>query len=101
MKFEKIAAGMVLYDVQSTRMGNTTMKSLGTWSVRIISVDQESRSAVVSWNGNPPRTYGERALAKLKARRPILIRTEMGRMRRPTREERAAILAEQKAKAAA
>lgn len=98
MKFEKIEKGMELFDCHSYRMGNTTMRSLGVWPVRVLEVDIERRRAFVSWNGNRPEWYYERDLAKLKKDEPILIRTRMG-SRRPTKEERAAILAERKAKA--
>ena len=65
IKFEKIQAGMTLYDRHRTRMGNTTLRSLGEWSVRIISVDAAARTAVVSWNGNREQTWWERDLKKL------------------------------------
>lgn len=65
IKFEKIQPGMTLYDRHSHRMGNTTMKTIGEWPVRIISVDAEKRGAMASWNGNPARWYSERDLRKL------------------------------------
>ncbi len=39
MKFEKIKPGMVLLDIHSYRMGNTTMRQLGLWEVMVVSVD--------------------------------------------------------------
>jgi hypothetical protein len=87
MKFEKLQPGMVLYDVHSHKMGNTTMTSIGVWTVRVISVDHEKRKAICSWNGNPPMTYYERGIAKLKEKEPVLIREGFGRYRRATREE--------------
>ena len=97
MKFEKIEAGMTLYDVHSYRMGNTTKRTLGTWLVKILEVDAERRRARVSWNGNSPEWLGERSLSKLKAERPYLVRTGMGSYRRPTKEELAAYRASKKA----
>lgn len=88
MKFEKIEPGMVLYDVHSYTMGNTRIRSLGTWTVRVVSVDRERRLAVVSWNGNPPQTWYERNLRKLKAVRPMLVRTSWGAYRRATKDEK-------------
>lgn len=70
MKFEKIKAGDRLYDVHSERAGNTTIRRQGVWDVRVISVNPEKRTAVVSWNGNPPQTYYERQLTKLRASEP-------------------------------
>ena len=66
MKFDKIKPGMVLYDRHKYRAGNTTIRVLGEWPVRIISVDPERFSAVVSWNGNQPETWSSLSLMKLK-----------------------------------
>lgn len=95
MKFDKLEVGMELYDVHSYKMGNTTVRSLGVWRVRVKEIDAEKRRALCSWNGNSPKWYWERDIAKLKATEPVLIRTPFGARRRPTREE----LAEIKAKA--
>lgn len=65
IKFEKIEAGMTLYDRHRERMGNTTMTSIGEWKVRVISVDPVNRSAVVSWNGNRPEEWYDWQLKKL------------------------------------
>jgi hypothetical protein len=66
MKFEKLVPGMVLYQRRKQRMGNTSMRELAEFPVRIISVDPIDRSAVVSWNGNREETWYERRLSKLK-----------------------------------
>jgi hypothetical protein len=66
MKFEKIKAGMVLYDRHKYQAGNTTMRVLGEWTVQIKSLDPATRTAMASWNGNPERRWNERSLAKLK-----------------------------------
>lgn len=89
MKFEKIKEGMILYDVHSYKMGNTTIRSLGIWEVKILEINRENRTALASWNGNPPKTYGESSLKKLKAKRPVLVPTALGKYRIETREERA------------
>lgn len=65
IKFEKIKPGMMLYDRHAHKMGNTTLRTIGEWSVRILEVDATTRTAKVSWNGNPPETYRERALTRL------------------------------------
>ncbi len=59
IKFDKIKPGMTVYDRHKERMGNTTMRSIGEWPCRVISVDAEKRTAEVSWNGNPARTWYE------------------------------------------
>jgi hypothetical protein len=94
MKFDKLQPGMTLYDVHSARMGNTTMKTLGTWAVYVREVDAEKRRALVSWNGNPAEWRGESYFDKLKDKKPYLVKSPMGYYRRPTREELAAHRAE-------
>lgn len=65
IKFEKIQAGMTLYDRHKYKMGNTTLRSIGEWSVRVLEVYCEKRQAKVSWNGNTPEVYRERDLTSL------------------------------------
>lgn len=86
MKFEKLKPGMILYDVGRHKMGNTTVSTVAVWLVRVISVDAEKRTAVVSWNGNKPKTYQERGISKLREREPLLVRAGLG-MRLANREE--------------
>lgn len=81
IKFEKIEPGMDLLDVHSVRMGNTTMRELGCWDVRIISVDAENRSAMVSWNGNPPKRWFEGELRRLYIKPPKAYRDQCERRR--------------------
>jgi hypothetical protein len=66
VKFEKIKAGMVLYDRHKYRAGSTTIRVLGEWRGRILSVDPAKRTAEASWNGNTATHWGERDLAELK-----------------------------------
>lgn len=65
IKFEKIHAGMTLYDRHRHVMGNTTMTDLGEWPVRVLEVDAANGCATVSWNGNRPETWCRRRLVKL------------------------------------
>lgn len=98
MKFDKLEEDMVLFDLQTTRMGRTTMKTKSLYKVLVISIDKEKRQAMCSWNGNPARRYSEREIEKLKAVEPILINTAMGGKRLPTLKERQEIMAARKAK---
>lgn len=100
MKFDKLKVGMVIYDVQPYKMGNTTIRTIGTCPVRIKEIDADRRRALASWNGNQATWLSEAHIAKLKEKKPILIRTPFGAMRRPTREELAEIRAKEKAKKA-
>ena len=59
VSFDKIKPGMVLLDIHSTRMGNTTIRRLGCWRVLVVSVDHEARTAMCSWNSNKPTLYTE------------------------------------------
>lgn len=65
IKFEKIQPGMRLYDRHRERMGNTNMRTLGEWPVKVIEVDAERRRALVSWNGNKPTWCYAAWLSKL------------------------------------
>lgn len=65
IKFEKIAPGMILLDIHREKMGNTTMSEWGLWKVLVVSVDREKRTALVSWNHNPQRTWDARRLERL------------------------------------
>ena len=66
MKFEDIKPGMILLDIRKRTCGNATLREWGVWKVKIISVDEASRTAVVRWNGNAPQTWGLRRLKQLK-----------------------------------
>ena len=66
IKFEKIKEGDVLYDRHTCRVGNTTMRCIGEWKVKVHRLRQEpSQGADVSWNGNSEEFYSKRALEKL------------------------------------
>ena len=51
----KLKPGMVVYDAHSQKMGNTTMRTMGVWPVKIVEVHENS--VIASWNGNAPRKY--------------------------------------------
>lgn len=65
IKFEKIEPGMTLLDIHHEKMGNTTMSEWGLWKAVVVSVDREKRTALVSWNHNPQRTWDARRLERL------------------------------------
>ena len=65
IKFEKIEPGMTLLDIHREKMGNTTMSEWGLWEVKVLAVDREKRSAVVSWNSNPARIWYAKQLERL------------------------------------
>jgi len=76
MKFERIKVGDILYDVHSERLGNTTIRSVGVWRVKILEVHEDH--AIVSWNGNSPQRYSRKQIARLRAKEPTLIKCGFG-----------------------
>jgi hypothetical protein len=68
IKFEKIVAGMTLYDVRK----NTGMTSnkWSTWPVQVIEVDEEERRVLASWNCNKAEWMHERQITKFRAKKP-------------------------------
>lgn len=63
--FDKLVEGQILHDYHKEKAGNTRMSRVGHWTVRIISINKENRTATCSWNGNSPRTWSERRIKKL------------------------------------
>jgi hypothetical protein len=82
IKFEKIEPGMILLDIHRQKMGNTTMSELGLWKVQVISVDREKRTAEVSWNSNPARTWDARELGRLYTKPTKAYREQQERRRK-------------------
>ena len=68
--FDKIKAGDRLWDCHRTKMGNTTLTKMGSWTVDVKEVDPVKRKALVSWNGNRPEWWGEGQLRRLR-RSPV------------------------------
>lgn len=98
MKFDKLTVGMTLFDVRSTRVGNTALKTLSLYRSKVVEIDNEKRRALISWNSNPASWYSEHGIEKVfKDKEPVLVKTRYG-SRRPTREELAEIRAKAKAK---
>lgn len=80
IKFSKIEPGMILLDIHSYGVGNTTMRALGSWPVKIISVDREAQTARVVWNScNPEETYSRRQLERLYTKEPKAYRDQQER----------------------
>lgn len=63
IKFDKLSAGMQLYDRHKYTCGNTNMRRIGEWRVTIVEVQENG--AMVRWNGNLPRYWTRRQLEKL------------------------------------
>jgi len=91
LKYEKLEVGKTYYNVERRQMGNVKgLSSVCVFHVKIVSLNPERRSAMVSWNGNRETPWGERQLSKLRTERPVVIYGPMGRGRLQTREEKKA-----------
>lgn len=64
--FNRINVGDVFYDCRMQKQGNTTLRQMACWPVRIVSIDSVKGTAMASWNGNAPRLYGESSIKRLR-----------------------------------
>lgn len=87
MQIDKLAPGMVVFDVGRAKMGNTSRSTVAVWPVQIIAVDLEKRTVQASWNNNPPRTFSEKSWKKWRKDKPLLVELLFGSYRLATREE--------------
>jgi hypothetical protein len=55
--FKKITAPMTLYDVRKGAGRGSYRQKWDTWLIRVLSVDHETGTALVSWNSNRPTTW--------------------------------------------
>lgn len=67
--FSAIKEGDILWDCRRTRQGNTSLRRMSSWQVKIITIDHDKKTAVASWNWNAPRTYTVRQIEKLRRTR--------------------------------
>lgn len=72
MRLESLKSGDCVYDVCRGKMGNTEVKTIMIYVVKVVEVDLEKRRAFVSWNGNTPRWVSETKVKKYKKKRPEL-----------------------------
>jgi len=87
MQIDKLAPGMVVFDVGRAKMGNTSRSTVAVWPVQIIAVDLEKRTVQASWNNNPSRTFSEKSWKKWRKDKPLLVALPFGGYRLATREE--------------
>ena len=67
--FSKIKVGDTLWDCRKTVMGNTTMRRMSCWTVRVMEINEEKKQALCSWNGNRAEWWSERRLSHLRRTR--------------------------------
>ena len=72
IKFEKIKAGMTLYDVRKNNWRHNLRgeSPYAYWPVYVQAVDAEKREVLASWNGNPAKWMSERQVTKYRATLP-------------------------------
>lgn len=75
MTLDKLKPGMTVYEVQRQRMGNTSIRTVVVYDVRIIEIDAERQHVLASWNGNPVRRYIRRQWSKWRLNEPKLLDT--------------------------
>lgn len=62
IKFDLVKVGDVLYDCHMQRMGNTTMRQMGTW--RVVITEKREYGVMASWNWNPPSYFPARIVER-------------------------------------
>lgn len=90
MKFTDLKPDLTVYDAHKHKMGNTTMRTWGVWSVRIISVNQADQTVTASWNSNPEQVYSKSTWSKWRKVKPMMVKSGFGQ-RLATRDEIKAI----------
>jgi hypothetical protein len=96
--FEKIQAGMTLWQRGRQKMGNTTMSRAAEWPVYVKSVDAVERTAIVSWNGNPEQRWFEHQMKRLYTKRMAKKETAQAKADRISAEMERDYLAQQEPK---
>lgn len=90
MKIDKLTPGIVVYSISRTQMGNTRIKTVSIYPIRIIAVDPDHHTVRAEWNGNEARNYGSRTWSRWRLKRPVLIKNSLGQARIARRGELAA-----------
>lgn len=85
MKISALSAGQLVYSVEKTTMGNTSLKTISVYPVTVTEVRETS--VMASWNGNAPRRCSEAAVKKWKVEKPVLVSNGFGTKRLATKDE--------------
>lgn len=85
MKLTSLKPGDLVFNVEKTKMGNTTLKTISIYPVKIIEVHENH--VIASWNGNAPKRFGENVVSKWKKKQPVTILSGFGIRRLATKEE--------------
>ena len=71
IKFEKLQEGMTIWDVRPNKRSGFCGGKWSTWPVKIISVNNEERTVIASWNCNSPQVMSESRVCRFRAKKPI------------------------------
>ena len=85
MKISALSAGQLVYSVEKTTMGNTSLKTISVYPVTVTEVRETS--VMASWYGNAPRRFSEAAVKKWKVEKPVLVSNGFGTKRLATKDE--------------
>ncbi|MGB3251653.1 hypothetical protein [Buttiauxella gaviniae] len=85
MKIAALSSGQLVYSVDKTTMGNTSLKTISVYPVTVTEVRETS--VMASWNGNAPRRFSEAAVKKWKVEKPVLVSNGFGTKRLATKDE--------------
>ena len=77
-KFEKLQPGMVVFDVGTQKLGNTSSSTVAVWRVRIIAVNRDEETVLASWNGNTPTLFDKYQWQRWRLSEPVLVRSGFG-----------------------
>lgn len=88
-KISSLKPGDTAWQLYRHKMGNTTISTLSVWHISVKEVHEDH--VIASVNGNPPRTFRERDVAKWKKKKPVLICCRMGYSRLATKAEKEAL----------
>jgi len=66
----RLKVGQVLYQVVRQKCGNTSVSRGCLYTVKVTEIAEDGLSVMASWNGNKPRAYSAKQVAKLKVNRP-------------------------------
>lgn len=82
MIFKKLSIGKRVWSVETYKMGNTTLRSVGVYEVVVTGIDPVHFRIEARWNGNEPRWYGRKTWQKWREKKPELEMTGvLGQMR--------------------
>jgi hypothetical protein len=66
----RLKPGQTLWQIRRQKCGNTTVRMNCLFPVLVISIAEDGKSILASWNTNPARKMTAADVAKLKVKKP-------------------------------